>query len=483
MEQCPRCGAAVSPFAPACGQCGLPRHDRQAPMYSAPPTRPRRNGAVLMMAGLIAVLVLALAAGAGLWLTDTGPFAPNAGGSPPGLDQPVVTITSAAATPSPSTAAPTESSESPEPTESTTQATAPTAPTAATAATELTPPTTSAPPRDFSEVYPDVESGVGQIVVLTCLSGYTGTGFLVDDQTMVTAAHVIEGAVRVAVDFDGSRVGTSVIGVEPSLDLALLHLDQPVSGRHAFTLASDDPQPGTHIAVIGYPLGEPKSLSEGTISGLDRTIRTETGTYFGLLQTDAAINPGNSGGPLLDNRGQVVGLADAIRRDAQGIGYAVPVSQIGPAIDTTARLAQPPTPGCLDPQGPQPPIDPTDSVERGVRQALRSYLGAINARDYDEAMSWLSPAVRADSTREQWQDDYATTYDDQLEIRSVSGSGSQPHVWATFRSQQSAGDGPAGARDATCLIWSIDYDFQQQSDRWVIVAGDGHDDPPWTRCD
>ena len=472
MEQCPRCGAALSPFAPACLSCGLRRYQQgfaspgeSAPVYSAsPPPGPRRKGGAMLVAGASVVILLSLVVGGGLWLTGTGPFAPAASDSPSTPGQSVVTVTSSAAAPAATTAPP---------------------PGTTTAAT-TTAPTVPPPPRDFSAVYADVESGVALVSAQTCDAAYTGTGFLVDELTMVTAAHVIDGATAVEVDFDGSRVGASIIGVEPSLDLALLQLDRPASGRHVFTLASADPQPGTHIAVIGYPLGEPKSLTEGTISGLGRTISTESGTYSGLLQTDAAINPGNSGGPLLDNRGQVVGLADAIRRRAQGIGFAVPVSQIGPAIDSTASLTLPPTPGCDDPQspfGPTDPVDPVDPVERGVRETLRSYLEAINDGDYDDAMSWLSPQMRADSTPRQWLRDYATTYDDQLEILSISGAASRPRVWATFRSQQSPGYGPATARDATCLVWSIDYDLQQQGDRWVIVEAGGHDDPPWARCD
>ena len=80
------------------------------------------------------------------------------------------------------------------------------------------------------------------------------------------------------------------------------------------------------MAAIGYPLDEPKTLTEGTISGLDREIDTESGSFDGMVQTDTAINPGNSGGPLVDLDGQVVGVADAIRKNAQGIGFAIPAS-------------------------------------------------------------------------------------------------------------------------------------------------------------
>src|SRR5699024_53326 len=90
----------------------------------------------------------------------------------------------------------------------------------------------------------------------------------------------------------------------------------------------DESQPGEKVAAIGYPFGQPKSLTEGTVSGTDRKIRTESGTLTDLVQTDTAINPGNSGGPLVNLDGAVVGVATAVRADAQGIGYAVPSQSI-----------------------------------------------------------------------------------------------------------------------------------------------------------
>jgi S1-C subfamily serine protease len=179
---------------------------------------------------------------------------------------------------------------------------------------------------DFSDVYETVNSGVGQVLVETCDDGdYTGTAFLIRPRLMLTAHHVVVDASRVDVDFDGDVLGAVVDGVDPDSDLAVLRLDRRVDG-HLFEIAGDDPVPGTRVAAIGYPLDEPKTLTEGTISGLDRVIDTESGTFSGLIQTDTAINPGNSGGPLVDLSGDVVGVADAIRKNAQGIGFAVPAS-------------------------------------------------------------------------------------------------------------------------------------------------------------
>jgi serine protease Do len=179
---------------------------------------------------------------------------------------------------------------------------------------------------DFSLVYQTVHDGVGQVLVETCTDGdYTGTAFLIRPRVMLTAQHVVEDASRIRVDLDGRMIDAEVKGVDLDVDLALLRLERRVDG-HVFEFAARDPIPGTRVAAIGYPLDEPKTLTEGTISGLDREIDTESGSFGGMVQTDTAINPGNSGGPLVDLDGDVVGVADAIRRNAQGIGFAVPAS-------------------------------------------------------------------------------------------------------------------------------------------------------------
>jgi S1-C subfamily serine protease len=179
---------------------------------------------------------------------------------------------------------------------------------------------------DFADVYETVHGGVAQVLVETCDDGdYTGTAFLVGPRLMMTAQHVVDGASRVQVDFDGALIDADIDRVDLPSDLALLRLDHPVDG-HVFGFVADDAVPGTRVAAIGYPLDEPKTLTEGTISGLDREIDTESGSFKGMVQTDTAINPGNSGGPLVDANGAVVGVADAIRKNAQGIGFAVPAS-------------------------------------------------------------------------------------------------------------------------------------------------------------
>jgi S1-C subfamily serine protease len=205
--------------------------------------------------------------------------------------------------------------------------------------TRVDPTPDPSPFADFSAVYADVHDGVGQVMVQTCDGTYSGTGFLVTPTLMATAAHVIDGAASLQVELEGEFITADIFGVDLSHDLALLELSEEAEG-HVFAFATDDPEPGTRIAAIGFPLGEPKTLTEGTVSGLDRHIDTDSGSYDGLLQTDTAINPGNSGGPLVDITGQVVGVADAIRTDAQGIGFAVPATTARGLTSTTLQTQE-----------------------------------------------------------------------------------------------------------------------------------------------
>jgi serine protease Do len=375
---------------------------------------------------LCLVLSSAIAVGGGLWYFNAGPFAAD------------------------------ESQSGPLP--------------AVTTVVTIAPSPTGTVP-DFATVYARVQSGVGLIVATTCQGLYSGSGFLLDSQTMATAAHVISGATSVSVEFGGKRQPAKVVGVDPSIDVAVLSLDSEVDG-HVFQLADEDPQPGTHVAAIGFPLDEPKSLTEGTVSGLGRDIATESGEFHGLMQTDTAINPGNSGGPLVDIEGRVVGLADAIRTDAQGIGFAVPPSLAAPALVDGIGLEHPKTPSCAAP------------LETGVRQTLLAYFAAINGRDYEAAMRQLSGDYRSEnfSKPKLWYDAYATSHDDRLSIESVSGPLARPRVWARFRSHQDPGYGPPGARSATCLLWSVDYVMVDVGQRWVIDSASGHAEPPYRRC-
>ena len=169
----------------------------------------------------------------------------------------------------------------------------------------------------------------------------SGTGVvLTSDGEILTNAHVVEGATKVSVRFAGEtepRTAT-VLASDPGNDLALLKIN--ATNLKPATFA----QPGTirigdQVIAIGYALaldGGP-SVTSGIISALKRTIITESGALNGLIQTDAAISSGNSGGPLVNLRGEVVGINTAVARSdvnqaANNVGFSISVDEIGPVL-------------------------------------------------------------------------------------------------------------------------------------------------------
>ncbi|MBE7382229.1 MAG: trypsin-like peptidase domain-containing protein [Leptolyngbya sp. SIO1E4] len=159
----------------------------------------------------------------------------------------------------------------------------------------------------------------------------TGSGFILTETgRIITNAHVVEGANQVTVTLtDGRTFEGEVVGTDSVTDVAAIKID--AQDLPAVVLGSTETlSPGQWAIAIGNPLGLDNTVTAGIISALDRTS-TEVGIpdkRVQFIQTDAAINPGNSGGPLLNNQGEVIGMNTAIRKDAQGLGFAIPVETL-----------------------------------------------------------------------------------------------------------------------------------------------------------
>jgi S1-C subfamily serine protease len=163
----------------------------------------------------------------------------------------------------------------------------------------------------------------------------SGSGFVYDAKGhIVTNFHVIEGARELHVTFhDETRVPASVVGYDPSNDLAVIKADVGAGVLDVIPMGdSDELKVGRFVVAIGNPFGLQQTLTTGVVSSLGRVIQSPDGRFIGeIIQTDAAINPGNSGGPLLDLRGRVVGLNSAIispSRASAGIGFAIPANTL-----------------------------------------------------------------------------------------------------------------------------------------------------------
>jgi S1-C subfamily serine protease len=169
-----------------------------------------------------------------------------------------------------------------------------------------------------------------------------GSGFIISAEgDILTNSHVVNGADRVTVTLKDGRSFEGIVEGEDSItDLAVVKID---AGKEALPIAplgdSDDVKVGDWAIAVGNPLGLDNTVTLGIVSTLKRSSASVgiPDKRLDFIQTDAAINPGNSGGPLLNQRGEVIGINTAIRADAMGIGFAIPINKAKEIKDQLVR--------------------------------------------------------------------------------------------------------------------------------------------------
>ena len=193
-----------------------------------------------------------------------------------------------------------------------------------------TQPTVTIEPGDslVSAIAKRVSPSVVRIDVQGQQGNGSGSGVIYTaDGTIITNAHVVNGAARVAVTLpDGSRQPAEVLGADTRSDIAVLRID--ASDLPVPSFAEAAPEVGDDAVAIGSPFGLDGSVTAGIVSAVNRTVGTPGAPLVDMIQTDAAINPGNSGGALVNAEGQVVGINTAILSPGggnDGIGFAIPI--------------------------------------------------------------------------------------------------------------------------------------------------------------
>ncbi|MFI5909793.1 S1C family serine protease [Dactylosporangium sp. NPDC051541] len=194
-------------------------------------------------------------------------------------------------------------------------------------------PSASGPPTT-AQIYQAVAPSVVTIQTTLPDGGATGTGVIANQAGLIlTAFHVVKGGTAIKIVYaDGTESAAAVAGSNPEMDIATL---TPESGPDVLVPAvmgnSGRIAVGNDVVAIGNPLGLTLSTTTGVISGLNRTAANPDGTKLtGLIQFDAAVNPGSSGGPLINARGEVIGIVVALANPTSagtfvGIGFAVPI--------------------------------------------------------------------------------------------------------------------------------------------------------------
>jgi S1-C subfamily serine protease len=200
-------------------------------------------------------------------------------------------------------------------------------------------------------LYERVSFSVVNIAVSTARGGGTGSGFVLDTNGhIVTNNHVIKDAEQIMVRFaDDTLVEAELVGADADSDLAVIRVDVPADLLRKVRLGDSSMlRVGQRAIAVGNPFGLEQTMTTGIVSALGRVVRQESGFSLPLLiQTDAAINPGNSGGPLLNSRGDVIGVNTFIfssSGSSSGVGFAVPVNtvkRVVPALIATGRYDDP----------------------------------------------------------------------------------------------------------------------------------------------
>jgi serine protease Do len=230
---------------------------------------------------------------------------------------------------------------------------------------------------------------------------------------------------------------------------------------------------GEDVAVLGFPLDLPLSLSKGLVSGSDRTIPIEGIVRRKLVQTDAAVNHGNSGGPLISLKtGEVIGLVDIGTTEANGLAFAVNSQVAKPLLRAWALSPQPISAqscGGSEPtstvvarsQPPQPTVDAS-----AVEATVQSHWDLINAGDYAAAYEYFSPRFRAGVSRQGWINDKLrdrpTAYD--MTFLGVSGDEEEADV----QLQLETSGFETSPTNTGCNDWKGSYHLVKLTGRWLI---------------
>lgn len=171
-----------------------------------------------------------------------------------------------------------------------------------------------------------------------------GSGFIInEDGYVVTNYHVINGAQEVKVIFsDGKEVNAKVVNYDAERDIAVIKITDDVKMPGIAQLGdSFTVKAGEEVIAIGNPLGKEFSstVTKGIVSSPNRKMKTENGNVLDYIQTDAAINPGNSGGPLINSKGEVIGIntAKKVGEDIEGIGFAIPINEVKTRLGSLSK--------------------------------------------------------------------------------------------------------------------------------------------------
>ena len=338
-----------------------------------------------------------------------------------------------------------------------------------------------------------VRTGVDRIGVTYCDTFAVGTGFLVEDDYLATAAHVVQGAAGITVAVDEQIVTATIVGMNVDEDVALLRADRPLTG-HKFAFSDEDPPEATEVTALGYPQGEKFTSTTGRINALN----VQHGPVFNgvghIIQTNTVLNGGNSGGPLLTLEGNVAGIVRSTRVSslAYGRGYKQSfdgtnyvssgsfakklvgdwLEKPSPVELETCSAAALPTDNQIDVR-----VDTPDERAMQVAQSLLIHAQAINGGAYELAFQMFTPDAQSNTNGvANWSEGMGTSYWHSIDIAAITDAG--PGIVSANVSMTTTQD-PEWSFDGLqgCSIWHMRYTMVWVGVAWQIQLAQSTADP------
>ena len=346
--------------------------------------------------------------------------------------------------------------------------------------------TALAPVRDFADLFEEVRGAVAQVDVVRCASSAQGTAFLVDTSTAYTAWHLVQNAAEIALDFGEQRVEASVIGHDRDRDVAVLRLAVPIEDAVTVTIADSQVRVGEQVAALGHPGGAPLSMAVGRVTSVDGVVQAgdPARQVSAVVQTEFGASVGSSGGPLINGRGELVGITLVASQGPESPvsvgGFAADIDGARSELVDLGRNPEPVRPAfCIgeidlndiDDVAPQLIRSEVDAPQvPSLQRTFAVFSQSINSDRADQAFALLGPAETADTTAEAWARGQQTSKLWDWNIRSIEPSDTGLAVRSTFTSTQAAEDGFDGQSE--CTRWDLIYDMVlgefQGREFWLI---------------
>jgi len=339
--------------------------------------------------------------------------------------------------------------------------------------------------RDFPELFEDLRSAVASVDVIGCDFGSQGTAFLVNEDTAYTAWHVVEDAAQVALTVGGESVEAAVIGHDPVRDVAVLRLASPIEGAVVLPIAEEQPRVGEEVAAMGHPRGLPLALTVGRVTSMNGEFDfggTAEDVVSNLIQTDAVVAPGSSGGPLINQRGEVIGVVILKDIAAEGLMYAGDIEGVRAELATWNEVPAPVDAAFCVGNVDLSNIDDIASEFIGadifhpeiaaLQRTFAVYTQSINSGRAEAAFGVLGPTITTNNSAEAWASGQSTSLLWDWRIRSITNVEGGLEVRSMFTSTQE----PEFAFDgvSTCTRWDITHTMIEGSfrglDFWLIDA-------------